>query len=146
MNCPNCGTSNLDNAAVCVNCGRSLSAPAASSYTPPPPPKSDFTGGSYGAPPPAPPQSNTAVIIYLVFSILMLLCCCNPLALVPLIFAIISISRRNAGDYAGAQLNAGRTTLWFWITVGVSILLNIIFYVFMGGAAILEEMQRNMGR
>ena len=149
MNCPNCGTSNLDNASVCVNCGRSLSSGAPSSYTPPPPPPSDFTRGAYGspgAPPPAPPASNTAVIVYLVLSILQLLCCCNPIALVPLIFAIMSISNRNSGDYAGAQVNAGRTTLWFWIALAAAIVWNIVFFAFFGGAAFLEEMQRNMGR
>ena len=117
MNCPNCGTSNLDNASVCVNCGRSLSQPPpAQTYTPPPPPPSDFTGGQqsyggqppYAGPPPGAPPSNTSVIVYLILSILMLLCCCNPLALVPLIFAIISLSRRNANDYAGAELPEAR--------------------------------------
>lgn len=141
VNCPNCGTNNLDNASVCVNCGRSLMS-GAQSYTPPPP------AGNYGgyAPPTGTPPPNTAVIIYLILSILLLLCCCNPLALVPLIFAITAMSRRNAGDYAGFAVNAGRTTLWFWIAVVTSIILQIVFFAFFGGAAILEEMRRNMGQ
>ena len=145
VNCPNCGTNNLDNASVCVNCGRSLVSGAAQSYTPPPP------AGNYGGytpPPPigTPPPSNTAVTIYLILSIVLLLCCCNPLALVPLIFAIMSMSRRNAGDYAGAALNAGRATLWFWIAVVTSIILQIVFFAFFGGATVLEEIRRNMGQ
>lgn len=141
MNCPNCGTSNLDNASVCVNCGRSLTM-SSQTYTPPPPPPNSFT-----APPPAgAAPSNTSVIVYLILSILQLLCCCNPVAIVPIVFAIMSISRRNAGDYAGAELNSGRTTLWFWIAVALLIVWYILFFVFFGGAQVLEEMRRNMGQ
>ncbi len=148
MNCPNCGTNNLDNASVCVNCGRSLMSGPAQTYTPPPPP----TGGGYGgggyAPSPAGgvPPSNTAVIIYLILSILQVLCCCNPVAIVPLVFAILSMTSRNKGDHAGAQVNAGRTTLWFWISVAALIVWYIVFFAFMGGTAVLEEMRRNMGQ
>lgn len=152
VNCPNCGTSNLDNAPICVNCGRALAPPqtaGAGSYTPPPPPvSSPPPGASFSTAGPAGgiPPSNTSVVVYLVLSILQLLCCCNPVAIVPLIFAILSITRRNAGDYAGAALNAGRTTLWFWVSIAALIVWYIVFFMFMGGAAILEEMRRNMGQ
>ena len=143
MNCPNCGTSNLDNATVCVNCGRSLSA-GGGSYTPPPPPPNSFTspvspGGI--APPPA---GGNATTVYLVLSILQVLCCCNPVAIVPIVFAIMAISKRNAGDHAGAALNAGRAQLWFWIALILAIIWNILFFMFFGGAAILEQMRQNM--
>ena len=140
MNCPNCGTSNLGDAAVCVNCGRSLSGGAPPSYTVPPPPPSSFGDPQSGAVPP----SNTSVIVYLILSILQLLCCCNPVAIVPLVFAIMSISRRNAGDYQGAEMNSGRTTLWFWIALAIAVLFHIMFFMFFGGVAILEEIRRGM--
>lgn len=148
MNCTNCGTNNLDNASVCVNCGRSLMSPPAQTYTPPPAAAGNYGGGGAGyAPAPGvPPRGNGAVVAYLVLSILQLLCCCNPVAIVPLIFAIMSMSRGKAGDYAGAELNARRATLWFWIAVGALILWYIVFFGFMGGSAILEEIRRNSGR
>ena len=145
MNCPNCGTNNLDNASVCVNCGRSLMSGPAQTYTPPPPPPAGNYGGGY-APTPATPPNNTAAIVYLILSILQLLCCCNPVALVPLIFAIMTISSRNSGDHAGAELNARRTALWFWISVGAYIIFCIVFFGLMGGMAYLEEIRRNSGQ
>ncbi|HYC92213.1 MAG TPA: CD225/dispanin family protein [Thermoanaerobaculia bacterium] len=148
MNCPNCGTNNLDNASVCVNCGRSLmSGPTSTSYTPPPPPPpAGNYGGGYAPGPAGVPPSNTAVIVYLVLSIIQLLCCCNPVALVPLIFAIMSTSRRNAGDYAGAELNSRRAALWFWISIGALIIFYILWFGFFGGMAIFEEIRRAQGR
>ena len=145
MNCPNCGTNNLDNASVCVNCGRSLMSGPAQTYTPPPPPPSGNYGGGY-APTPATPPNNTASIVFLILSILQLLCCCNPVALVPLIFAIMTISRRNAGDPVGAEQNARRTALWFWIALGAMILFYIVWFGFFGGMAYLEEIRRAQGR
>jgi hypothetical protein len=150
VNCPNCGTANLDNATICANCGRSMTAaptpPPPQSYTPPPPP----LGGGYRPGPPtapvAPPPGGASPVIYLVLSILMILCCCNPVAIVPLIFAIMAMSRRSAGDHAGAQLNASRATLWFWIAVVALIIWYVIFFTFMGGMATIEEIRRNLPR
>ena len=152
MICSNCGTSNLDNSSICINCGRPLAAAApapqvSQSYTPPPPPQPSYGAPqpSYGAPAPgAAPPGGSGPVVYLIFSILMVLCCCNPFALVPLVFAIMSMSRRSAGDYAGAAVNAGRTVLWFWIAVVALIVWNIIFFMFMGGMATIEEIRRNL--
>lgn len=146
MNCPNCGTNNLDNASVCVNCGRSLMSGPTQSYTPPPPPPAGNYGGGFAPGPAGVPPSNTASIVFLILSILQLLCCCNPVALVPLIFAIMSISRRNAGDHAGAEMNARRTALWFWISIGAAILFYIVWFGFFGGMAFIEELRRAQGR
>ena len=159
MNCPNCGTANPDTASLCANCGRPLHAaapPPPSSYTPPPPPGDAGTytpgGGGYTPPssyaptPAAPPPGGSAPVIYLVLSILMVLCCCNPVAIVPLVFAIMAMSRRSAGDYAGAQVNASRAALWFWIAVVALIIWNIIFFMFMGGMATIEEIRLNLGQ
>ena len=161
MNCPNCGTANPDTASLCANCGRPLNAaapppPPTQSYTPPPPPSDAGSyapgGGGYTPPssyaptPAAPPPGGSAPVIYLVLSILMVLCCCNPVAIVPLVFAIMAMSRRSAGDYAGAQVNASRAALWFWIAVVALIIWNIIFFMFMGGMATIEEIRRNLGQ
>lgn len=155
MNCPNCGTANPDTASICAQCGRPLYAapppPPSQTYTPPPP--VSYTppppaGGGYTPGPqiPAPPPGGSGPVIYLILSILMVLCCCNPVAIVPLVFAIMAMSRRSAGDYAGAQVNASRAALWFWIAVVALIIWNIIFFMFMGGMATIEEIRRNLPR
>ena len=74
----------------------------------------------------------------------MVLCCCNPVAIVPLVFSIMAMSRRSAGDYAGAQVNASRAALWFWIALVALIIWNVIFFMFMGGMATIEEIRRNL--
>lgn len=147
MNCPYCSTSNLDNASLCINCGKPLNgAPpppppqVSQSYTPPPPSQPSYAPPSPAAAPPA----GSSPTVYLVLSILMLLCCCNPVAIVPLVFSIMAMSRRSAGDYAGAQVNASRAALWFWIALVAVIIWNVIFFMFMGGMATIEEFRRNL--
>lgn len=142
MNCPNCGTNNLDNATVCANCGRSLSA-GAQSYVPPPSPAQTAYPPSSSPAAPA-PQLPGSVLVYLIVSALMLLCCCNPFALVPLVFAIMAMTRKSAGDYAGMDVNARRTAMWFWIAIGALIVWYLVFFGLLGGSAILEEIRRNM--
>lgn len=146
MNCPYCSTSNLDNASLCINCGRPLNAAppppqVSQSYTPPPPSQPSYAPPSPAA---APPAGGANPVIYLIFSILMILCCCNPVAIVPLVFAIMAMSRRSAGDYAGAQVNASRAALWFWIALVAVIIWNVIFFMFMGGMETIEEIRRNL--
>ena len=151
MTCPNCGTSNLDNATLCINCGRPLSAtpPSASqSYTPPPPAPS-YTpppgSPSYGGGGPvAPPPGGTNPVVWLVLSILGLLCCCNPVALVPLIFSIMSMSARSGGRYAEAEINARRAKLWFLIVVVLTILWYIVWFGFMGGMDAIEQIREQI--
>lgn len=131
MNCPNCGTSNLDDAAVCVNCGRSLSAPP--SYTPPPPPPSSFTGG----PAPAPAGAGAGIPNYLWQSIVVTLCCCIPLGIVSIIFAAQVNSKLAQGDIAGARDASQKAKMFALIGFGVGILSWIIWAVFFG-AGILQ--------
>ena len=127
MNCPNCGTSNLDNASICVNCGRALGA--AASYTPPPPP-----GGAFGG---APVSAGPQIPNYLIQSILVTLCCCLPLGVVAIIFAAQVNSKLAAGDIAGAQEASANAKKWCWIAFGVGIALMIISMMF-NGLAILQ--------
>ena len=157
MTCPNCGTSNLDTATLCINCGRPLTGapPAASQSSAPPPPPSQSPSQSYVPPPqsytpppvgPAgvPPPGGSGPVVILILSILMLLCCCNPVALVPLVFAIMARSRRSAGDYAGAQLNASRAMLWFWIALIAVIIWNVVFFMFLGGMDTIEQIREQI--
>lgn len=135
MNCPNCGTSNLDNAAVCVNCGRSLSAP--SSYAPPPPPPSSFTGG----PSPAP---GAQIPNYLWQSIVVTLCCCLPLGIVSIIFAAQVNSKLAQGDVAGARDASQKAKMFALIGFGVGLVVMIIYMIFFG-AGIFQGIREAQG-
>lgn len=135
MNCPNCGTNNLDNASVCVNCGRSLMGGAAQSYTPPPPPN---YGGSPGAGPVGPTIPN-----YLVQSILVTLCCCLPLGVVAIIFAAQVNSKLAAGDIAGAQDASQKAKMFCWIGFGLGLVVTLIWFA-MSGAAFMQGLREGM--
>ncbi|HVE70213.1 MAG TPA: CD225/dispanin family protein [Thermoanaerobaculia bacterium] len=134
MNCPNCGTNNLDNASVCVNCGRSLMGGAAQSYTPPPPPSYGTPGGGeYGGGPAAP----GTVPNYLVQSIIVTLCCCLPLGVVAIIFSAQVNSKLAAGDIAGARDASQKAKMFAWIGFGLGIVAMIIWFA-MSGTAVLQ--------
>ena len=123
MNCPNCGTSNLDNARICVNCGRPMNEPA-----PPPPPT---------PPPSSAPAGGPAVPNYLWQSIVVTLCCCPPFGIVSIIFALQVNSKLAAGDYAGA-LQASKNAKT-WLLIGFILgLLGIVIWMLMGGLAVLD--------
>jgi hypothetical protein len=139
VNCPNCGTSNLDTASICANCGRPLAATAPHSYTPPPPPTSSYTPpsaphspGAFGSAPPATPIPN-----YLVQSILVTLCCCLPFGIVAIVFAAQVNSKLAAGDVAGAMESSRKAKMWCWVAFGIGILLSLIWMV-SGGMAVLQ--------
>ena len=136
MNCPNCGTSNLDNAAVCVNCGRSLSAPP--SYTPPPP-SSSYSAG------PAPAAGGAQIPNYLWQSIVVTLCCCLPLGIVSIIFAAQVNSKLAQGDIAGAREASQKAKMFALIGFGVGIVVIVLSMVFNGAMVMqaLREAQAN---
>jgi Interferon-induced transmembrane protein/zinc-ribbon domain len=147
LNCPNCGTSNLDTASICVNCGKPLSGAPAHSYTPPPAPPSTHTpprppgGGSYGTPP-----AGEKIPNYLVPSII-LLCCCFPLAIVAIIFAAQVNSKLAAGDIAGAREASSKAKMFCWIAFGLGIVCWGIWLATSGLAAIqaIREAQAAAG-
>jgi hypothetical protein len=142
VNCPNCGTSNLDNAAVCVNCGRSLSgAPGApSSYTPPPPPS------SYGTVPPS-SAAGAQIPNYLWQSIVVTLCCCLPLGIVSIIFAAQVNSKLAQGDIAGARDASQKAKMFALIGFGVGLVLIVLSMIFNGAMVMnaIREAQANRG-
>lgn len=125
VNCPNCGTNNLDNASVCVNCGRSL-ASAAQSYTPPPP-----HTPSYGSPASG-PAMGAQIPNYLVQSIVVTLCCCLPLGVVAIIFSAQVNSKLAAGDVAGAREASNKAKMFAWLGFGIGIVVIIISMILNG--------------
>jgi hypothetical protein len=138
VNCPNCGTNNPDTANLCAQCGRPLHAapppPPQASYAPPPPPRASFAPAAGGTPPPN----------YLILSIFTTLCCCLPLGIVGIIFAAQVNSKFAAGDYAGAQTASANAKKWSLIGIVVGLLVQIIWIVFAGGAALLEGISAGM--
>jgi len=137
VNCPNCGTNNLDNASVCVNCGRSLSAGAQTSYTPPPPP-------SYGGPGPGPVPGET-IPNYLWQSIVVTLCCCLPLGVVGIIFAAQVNTKLAQGDIAGARDASQKAKMFTLIGFGIGLVIIILSFVFNGAMFMqaIREAQAN---
>lgn len=118
MFCPQCGASNADNAAVCVQCGRSLQAGTAPMPLP-------VTGVVI---PPGPPVQN-----YLVFAILATVFCCLPAGIPAIIFAAQVNGKLQAGDHVGAQAASSNAKMWCWIsfgmglaTIGLSVLLGML--------------------
>ena len=118
MFCPQCGASNADNAAVCVQCGRSLQAGTAATPVP-------VTGVVM---PPGATVPN-----YLVFAILATVLCCLPTGIAAIIFAAQVNGKLQAGDLAGAQAASNNAKIWCWVsfglglaTVGVSVLLGML--------------------
>jgi hypothetical protein len=139
VTCPNCGTSNLDNATICANCGRPLTgaaAPPAQSYTPPPPPRSYATAAPVGGTPP--PN-------YLVQSIIVTLCCCLPLGIVAIVFSAQVNSKFAAGDTAGAADASAKAKMFCWIGFGLGIALQLI-WLLTGGLAMLQGFREGMAQ
>ncbi len=120
MFCPQCGASNADTAAVCVQCGRNLQAAATPAATPLP-----VTGVVI---PPGATVEN-----YLVFAILATVLCCLPAGIPAIVYAAQVNSKLQMGDLAGARAASSNAKMWCWIafalglaTVGVTILLTLL--------------------
>ena len=146
MNCPNCGTSNLDNATICVNCGRPLSGAAS---VPPPPPTPPPQSASYTPPPPrpsyggAPPPPTGQIPNYLIQSILVTICCCLPLGIVAIVFAAQVNSKLAQGDWAGAQEASNKAKMFCWIAFGVGIVVGILSLI-LNSAVFLQAFREGM--
>lgn len=128
MNCPNCGTSNLDNAAICINCGRSLAPapavpPVTQSYTPPSPSASAAAAAA-----------GPTIPNYLIQSILVTFCCCLPFGIVAIIFAAQVNSKLAAGDRAGALDSSRKAKMWTWIALGSGLLVWVLMLTVWGAA------------
>jgi hypothetical protein len=137
VNCPNCGTSNLDTASICVNCGKPLAGGTPvqqASYTPPPPPP-----GAYSAP--AQPQQQ--IPNYLWQSIVVTLCCCLPFGIVAIIFAAQVNDKLRRGDIAGAMQSSKNAKMWMLIGLACGVVVFII-YALVGGAAFMQGIREGM--
>jgi len=110
MFCPQCGASNADSAAVCVQCGRSLQQVI------PPAAQSGY---------PAVPQ--VYVPNYLVFAILTTIFCCLPAGIPAIVYAAQVNGKLQAGDIAGAQAASKNAKMWCWIAAGAGIAIFVIY-------------------
>lgn len=102
MYCPTCGANNADNAAVCVQCGRTLNGMVPAATVP----------------------------NYLVFAILVTVFCCLPTGIAAIIYAAQVNTRLQAGDVAGAQQASKSARMWVLISVGVGLLLTCAYILF----------------
>src|SRR5213083_1262163 len=119
MYCPQCGASNADTAAVCVQCGRSLQVAI-------PPPQATASPSLPITGVVIPPGS--AVPNYLVFAILATVLCCLPAGIPAIVYAAQVNGKLQAGDIAGAQMASKNAKLWCLISAGIWIAV-IGFYM-----------------
>jgi Interferon-induced transmembrane protein/zinc-ribbon domain len=110
MFCPQCGASNADTSAVCVQCGRQLQPGIQPGMTPTPLPVTGVV---------LPP--GTTVPNYLVFAILATVFCCLPAGIPAIVFAAQVNSKLQLGDLAGAQSASNNAKMWCWISFGVGL-------------------------
>lgn len=127
MFCPQCGASNADNAAVCVQCGRNLQGAAAPTALP-------VTGTVM-------PPSGTTVPNYLVFAILTTVFCCLPTGIPAIIYAAQVNGKLLAGDYAGAQAASNNAKIWCWVSFGIG-LVGTLFWILIFGVGMLRHLGR----
>ena len=111
MFCPQCGANNADNAAVCVQCGRSLQVAVA-------PIPLQATG--VVLPPP-----GTVVPNYLVFAILATVFCCLPTGIAAIVYAAQVNGKLQAGNIAGAQADSRNAKMWCWISFGLGLAMIV---------------------
>jgi hypothetical protein len=112
MFCPQCGASNPENVALCVQCGRSLQAgvPAAPIQTP-----------GVVLPP------GTTIQNYLVFAILTTVLCCLPAGIPAIVYAAQVNGKLQAGDMAGAKAASDNAKMWCWISFGLGLGVIVVY-------------------
>lgn len=142
MNCPYCGSANLEGSTTCANCGQPIGTAAPMAPAPPAPSE------SYGqppappgyAPPPAPPAGYAQpgyapsqgaglppMNSHLVMAILVTLLCCMPFGVVGIVFASQVNSKLAMGDFAGAQSASKNAALWSWLGIGAAALVAVVY-------------------
>jgi hypothetical protein len=114
MFCPQCGASNADDAAVCVQCGRNFQAavPAVPGQTP-----------GVVLPPGGTIQN------YLVFAILSTVLCCLPAGIPAIVYAASVNGKLQAGDIAGAKAASDNAKMWCWISFGLGLGICVIWVI-----------------
>ena len=127
MFCPQCGASNADTAAVCVQCGRGLQLGA-----------------------PATPLPVTGVVLppgqtvqnYLVFAILATVFCCLPAGIPAIVFAAQVNGKLQVGDIAGAQAASNNAKMWCWISFGLGLAI-VGFYAILVMFGVLSGLSQH---
>jgi hypothetical protein len=119
MFCTQCGANNADNAAVCMQCGRTLQA------GPPAIPLQPVQPGGMVLPP------GVAVQNYLVFAILVTVLCCLPAGIPAIVYAAQVNGKLQMGDLAGAQLASKNAKMWCLISAGLGLGVGLIYGVLM---------------
>ncbi|HEY1676222.1 MAG TPA: CD225/dispanin family protein [Candidatus Sulfotelmatobacter sp.] len=114
MFCPQCGASNPDGSAICIQCGRNL-LPAAV---------------------PMPVQGvvlplGQTVPNYLIFAILSTVFCCLPAGIPAIIFAAQVNGKLQAGDLAGALAASRNARTWCWVSFGIGLGSILIWLLLM---------------
>ena len=115
MYCTRCGTGRPDGTSVCPNCGT-----AAPVFAEPP-----------------------KIQNYLMPAILITLCCCVPAGIVAIIYAAQVNSKLAAGDIAGARAASEKAKLFFWIALGLGLVIGII-WLLAGGLTFLQAYREAM--
>ncbi|MGX1025084.1 CD225/dispanin family protein [Flavobacterium sp. CS20] len=79
---------------------------------------------------PKPPQN------YLALSIISTLFCCQIFGIIAIIYASQVNSKYIAGDYQGAQSASNNAKIWSFLSVGIGLLMIILFFIFYGTIAL----------
>jgi hypothetical protein len=130
MFCPQCGASNADTAAVCVQCGRNLQTIVA-------PTQLSTAGAAITSGAVAPGM----VPNYLVFAILTTVLCCLPAGIPAIIYAAQVNTKLQVGDLAGAQAASNNAKMWCWIAVGLG-LATVGFYIILAMVGVLGSLHQ----
>ena len=134
MICPTCGKEVENHNLFCIYCGQQLQHPEETGrfQTPPMQPITPQmkAPATPSAPVNAPPSidadaSAKPFFDYLPLAILAAIFCCPPLGLPAIIFAAYARAYHLAGDHGRAQHNLNQAKIWFWITVGVGVLIQV---------------------
>lgn len=120
MFCPQCGASNADTAAVCVQCGRTLQGAPVPMQGIPVQPTPIQTPGVVIPP-------GATVENYLVFAILTTVLCCPPFGIPAIVYAAQVNGKLQAGDYLGAQQASKNAKMWCFISLGVGLAMILVY-------------------
>jgi hypothetical protein len=105
--CPRCQFENFISYDVCDKCGKELAEETS-------PPLNDN-----------PSEINT----YLTEAILTTIFCLSPIGIAAIIYAVRAKSKMKTGDMRGAIEYSDKARNWYWIALGVSLSL-LILYIF----------------